>query len=84
MTTAVENVRVDHRRGDVFMAEQFLHSPDVIAGFQQMGGEAVPERMTTDGFVDLGHFCRLLNRFSNGAFMEVMSPDLSRSRIPAE
>ena len=84
MTTAVENVRVDHRRRDVFVAEQFLHGSDIITGFQQVGGEAVTERMTTDGFVDLGHFCRLLNRFSNGAFMEVMSPDLSRSRIPAE
>jgi hypothetical protein len=66
------------------MAEQFLHRSDIIAGFQQVGGEAVAVRMTADGFVNLRHFCCLLNRFPNAAFMKVMAPDLSRSRIAAK
>ena len=41
------NVRVNHRRADVGMAEQFLNGADVVAHFQQMGGEARAQRMTS-------------------------------------
>lgn len=36
-TTPVEDVGVDHGRGDVFMAEQFLNGADVVAVFEEMG-----------------------------------------------
>ena len=39
----VQDMRVDHGGLDVGLAEKFLHRADVLAGFQQMGGEAVPK-----------------------------------------
>jgi hypothetical protein len=33
---AVEDVSVDHGRGDVAVAEQLLHGPDVMAVLEQM------------------------------------------------
>ncbi len=38
-TAFVENVRVDHRRAHVGVAEQFLDGPDVVASLQQMSCE---------------------------------------------
>ena len=40
---AVQDVRVDHGRGDVFVAEKLLDGSDVLAGFQQVGGEGAAE-----------------------------------------
>ena len=45
LNSASENVhhlRVDHRRADIAVAEQFLDAADVRAGFQQMRGERMP------------------------------------------
>ena len=35
-TTAIEHVRVDHRRADVRMTQQLLHRSDVVPRFEQM------------------------------------------------
>ena len=37
----VHHVRVNHRRFQVGVAKERLHLADVVAGFEQMGGEAV-------------------------------------------
>ena len=42
---AVENVGVDHRRADVFVAEERLDGSDVGAVFEEVGREAVAERV---------------------------------------
>jgi len=42
----VQHVGVDHPRAHVTVAQQFLHGADVIAGFQQMGGEQMLEGVT--------------------------------------
>ena len=39
------HVRVDHRTGDIAVAERFLHATNVRAGFQEMRGKAVPQGM---------------------------------------
>ena len=43
----IEDMQVDHRGRDVAMPEQFLHGPDVVAVFQQMGREGMTERILT-------------------------------------
>ena len=43
----VQHMSVNHRRRNVLVAEEFLHSTDVVAVFEQMCGEAVPERVAT-------------------------------------
>ncbi len=40
---AVQDMGVDHRRGDVLVAEQLLYGADVAAGFEQVRGEGVRE-----------------------------------------
>ncbi len=39
-------MRVDHGGGDVAVAEELLNGPDVLPGFEQVGGEGVSEGMT--------------------------------------
>ena len=47
----VENVRVDHRRAQIGVPEQFLNGPDVRPALEQMGREGVPERVNVARFV---------------------------------
>ena len=59
-------VGVDHRRAHVTVAQQFLHSADVIASFQQMGGERMSEGVTCHaprnaGVTRSGCHCLLLS-----------------------
>jgi hypothetical protein len=44
-TAPVQDVGVDHRRPDVFVAEEFLDGADVVADLEQVSREAVPQRM---------------------------------------
>jgi MFS family permease len=50
----LQYVRVDHRRADVAVTQQFLHRADVRAALQQMGGEAVAQGVRGDLLVDAG------------------------------
>ncbi len=52
----MKDVDVDLGGGDVGVAEEFLDGANVVAGFKQMGGEAVPEGVATDRF---GNACEL-------------------------
>jgi hypothetical protein len=36
-------VSIDHGRSDILVAQQFLDGADIIAGFEQMGGEGGAE-----------------------------------------
>lgn len=47
-----QNVRVDMRGAQVFVAEQFLHRSDVMSRLQKMGREAVPPGMAADRLID--------------------------------
>jgi len=64
---------IDHRRFDVAMAQKLLDSPNVIAAFEQLSGEGMPEGMTTDILDYLG----LTNGFLYGplynGLMDVMT-----------
>ena len=46
----VQDVSVDHGRADVVVAQELLDRPDVVAIFQQMGGERVAKRVTVYPF----------------------------------
>ena len=45
-------MRVNHRSLDVLVPEQFLDSSDIVAGFQQVGGEAVAEGMAGNALLE--------------------------------
>ncbi len=40
--TTLEHVRIDHRRGDILVSQEFLHSADIGPLLQQVRGKAVP------------------------------------------
>ncbi len=40
----LEYVCIDHGGTDIFMAEQLLHSTNIVAVLQQVGGKAMPAR----------------------------------------
>jgi hypothetical protein len=49
---AIEYMRVNHGCLHIFVPEEFLDGPDVIALLQQMPGKTVSEGVTTDAFVE--------------------------------
>jgi hypothetical protein len=74
----IEDVSVDHRGADVFVAKKFLDGPDIVSCFEQVGGEGVPEGMAADmfdnsSFSDSFFYCPL-----EDCFMNVVPPFLSR------
>jgi hypothetical protein len=46
------DVGIDHGGGDIDMSEEFLDGANISSGFQQVGCEAVSERMAGDSFGD--------------------------------
>jgi hypothetical protein len=51
----IQHVGVNHRRAHVFVTKEFLHGSNVVAIFQQVGRERMPQRMTTRGLGDSRH-----------------------------
>lgn len=49
-------MRVDHRGLHIFMAEQFLHFPDIDPGHQQVRRETVTQSVHAGVFVDICFF----------------------------
>jgi hypothetical protein len=74
-------VGIDLSGGDVGVAEEFLDGADIVAGFEEVGGEGVAEGVATDGFRDLGE----LNGGANGALedllIEVITAGFAGARI---
>lgn len=63
------------------MAEQFLNSTDVVAVFQQMCGEAVPECVTTRGLCNARVPDRQFHSVLEIFLADMMTADLVRARI---
>ncbi len=47
----IENMRINHRGLDIFVAEEFLNCANIIASFEQVCGEGVPESVWCNSFV---------------------------------
>ena len=70
-------VGVDHGSFQVFVAEEFLNSADVIASFEEVGGEGVPKGVGGDVLVDTGK----LNRFFDGLLEVPDTLEVFRQRM---
>ena len=46
--TLIEHMGVDHGGADIFVAEEFLDGANVIAVFQEVGGEGMTEGVTAN------------------------------------
>ncbi len=57
----LQDVEVDHRGGHVRVPEEGLYRADVRSRLQEVGGEAVPERVARRAFRDSGGTDRSLD-----------------------
>jgi hypothetical protein len=60
-----QDVGVDHRRGDVAVAEKLLNCPDVVAPLEPVRGEGVPEGVARHAFVHARSITALTARWTN-------------------
>ena len=74
---SVEDVRVHHRRGHISMAQEFLHSADIVTVFEQVGGEGVAERVAGGPLGDTGGQHSVLHGTLEDRFMQVMAATLA-------
>ena len=77
----VENMRVNHRRGNVAVPKQLLNRTNILAIFQQVSRETVPERMATGRFGQARLVDRSLDRLLKILFRNVMPTRFARPRI---
>jgi len=82
--TTVEHMSVDHGCFDVFVTEQFLDCANVVAVFQQVGGEGMTEGVRGDAFLDprLAGGLPALRAASLIAFCNPLVPTWWRRSIP--
>ena len=59
---AIQNMRVNHRRLDIFVTKQFLYGSDIVAILKQMRGEGMTKCMTTHWLGDASAFRSLVDR----------------------
>jgi len=74
-------MRIDHRCAHIFVTQQFLDRPDVITIFQQVGGKAMPKRMTAS--VLFNSYCAQPGFYHSlhVLFGNVMPPDFAGARV---
>ena len=69
---------VDHRRADIPVSQELLDRPDVIAVFEEMGGEGMAQGVRAGGLGDASLEPRLFHGPLQNRFMEMVAPPLSR------
>jgi len=74
-------MRIDHRGPNIVVAEQLPHGTDVLAVFEEMRDEAVPQRMEVSVIVDSGRVDRPFHWALDDLFREMVSLGLSRTVI---
>ena len=75
-SAAIEDVRVDHGRADVAVAEQLLDRADVVTVLEQMGRERVPESVASGGLRDPRAQDGFPHRALQDRLVQVMPPPL--------
>ncbi len=66
MTPFVQHMGINHDSSDVLMPKHFLESPDIVAGFEQMGGKGMPKSVTGGALDDARLADRILDRRPRG------------------
>ena len=66
---------VDHRSCHIGVPEKFLDGADIGAGFEQVRGEGMAQRMAADGLGDAGGPGGPLDLLLQAGFIRVMPAD---------
>ena len=72
LTTTIQNMRINHCRGHIVVAKQFLHGSYVIAVLQEMGCERMTERVRPGRFGNACFQPRLFDGLLEDRFVKVM------------
>jgi len=80
----IEDVSINLCRFNVLVAEEFLHSADIVAGFQEMGGEAVAEGVGCGRFGDAAGLDRGADSALQIGVVGVVAAGNAAARIDAE
>jgi len=72
-SSSVEDVRVDHRRSDIPVPQQFLYRPNVVPFLPKMGSERMPKGMAGDPFGKSVTGGSLLRGFLEHRFVKVVT-----------
>jgi hypothetical protein len=78
---AVADVSVNHRGGDIFVPEELLDGPDIIAILQKMGSETVPKGVAARRFGDPAGPNSILDRVLQVSFRGMVPAFFSTARI---
>ena len=60
--TTLEHMRIEHRRSDILVSQEFLHNTDIGPLLQQVRGKAVPQGVATASICNP----RLADRLAHG------------------
>gem|GEM_PF-5555495 len=74
-------MQVYHCGRNIFVPQEFLNGPDIIAILEKMCSKAVPKGMCTDLFLYFNSFDSSLDRLINNTWINMMPSDLVTSRI---
>lgn len=80
-TGAVEHMGVDHSRGYIGMAQQFLDRTDIGTVRQQMGGKGVTQSVGRHPLGEIGSPCRLADGILQGGVLDMMAPPDAAARV---
>jgi hypothetical protein len=70
LSALVQNVRINHRRADILVTEQFLDRPDIVTVNKQVRGERVAKRVARYPLPNIGAYYRAANCLGNGRFVK--------------
>ena len=79
---AVQDVRVDHGGGHVAVAEELLDGPDVVAGLEEVGREAMSQGVTGGVFGDTGGQDGRVERALKNRFVDVVASEMPGRVVP--
>ena len=77
----VDDVGVDHRRGNIAVAQKLLNGADVVPVFEQVGRERVPKGVALGVLEDPGTTHRILHRALGNGFVGSVLPWLGTEAI---
>ena len=80
----LQNVRINHRRGEFLVSEQFLYRANIIADLKQMRSKRMPECVRAGIFWNPTFSQRILKYFLQTRRRNVMSARCARARIFAQ
>lgn len=75
---------VDHGGANIFVAEEFLYSADVVTGFEEVSGEGVTEGVGGYFFGDIGLLGGFFEVSTEVAFVDMVVADFACTGIAGD